>query len=142
MASIVYTSFKGKLLDSTIDLDADSFRVILLNSTYNTTSGVSAHSTYNHVSAFEVSGTGYTVSAGQVLSGTAVYTIQSTKIAVWSAANVTWPSSTITANYATIYDASSSNYLVATIDFGGSKSSSNGDFTVQWNANGILNLTD
>lgn len=145
MSSIVYTSFKGKLFDASgaIDMANDTFNVVLLNNTYPSTnvSAETNHTSYYDVSAYEIPGTGgYTVSAGKTLTTLGSYT--SGFNAVWSAANVTWTTATITARYATIYDATRSNALVCTIDFGSDKSSSNGDFTIQWNAAGILNLTD
>jgi hypothetical protein len=152
MSSIVYTTFKGRLFDSpaSIDLANDTFRVILLSAAYPSVaaSAEQSHVGYSDVSAYEIVGaTGYTISAGQLMTGLSAYTNIGTNQARWTANNVIWTTSTITAAYATIVDSSrptagNGGQLVCTIDFGGNKSSSNGDFTIQWNANGILNLTD
>ena len=42
----------------------------------------------------------------------------------------TWSSATITARGAMIYNSTQSNKAVAILDFGGDKTSTNGDFTV------------
>lgn len=53
-----------------------------------------------------------------------------------TAANVSWTTSTITARYAKIYD-DTTNDLVFLVDFGQDESSSNGNFDINWNADGI-----
>ena len=56
--------------------------------------------------------------------------------------DVTWASSTITARYATLYnDTHATKGLICQFDFGSDKSSSNGNFTIQFNANGVIRLT-
>lgn len=66
-------------------------------------------------------------------------------ISQWSSAAVSWPSSTLTARYAAIYDAqtgvSSTEPLIALVNFGADQSDTNGSFTVTpastgwfWNA--------
>jgi hypothetical protein len=146
MSSLVYNSFKGRLFAdpaAAINLSTDAFRVVLLTSAYNSVvaSAIDDESMYNDLSAFEVAGVNY-VASGSPLIGSAPYTVDGSNQARWSADNVTWSNATITARYATIYCQSKSNALVCTIDFGSDKSSSNGDFTIQWSANGILNLSD
>jgi len=64
---------------------------------------------------------------------------------VWDAQDVTWYASTITnATGAIIYmsggTAAADKRLIAFVDFGSLKSSSDGDFSITWNANGILHL--
>lgn len=90
----------------------------------------------------EVSGTGYT-SGGAELTNKSIS--ESTKVTTFDADDVTWSSSTITARYAVIYDDTptydTDKKLIAYIDFGEDKSSENGDFTLQWDADGILTWT-
>ena len=92
-------------------------------------------------SAWEASGVNYTV-GGMVLSATGVSEDDSPggDKGIFSAANVTWATATITAYGAFIYRASDS-FPVCAIDFSGAKTSTAGDFTIQWNAAGIINLT-
>ena len=63
--------------------------------------------------------------------------------AVFDADDVTWSNSTIKARYAVIYKdtgTTTTSPLMACIDFGTEKSSENAEFTVQWDAAGIMNL--
>jgi hypothetical protein len=76
-----------------------------------------------------VSGTGYTAGGNALTnvtptsSGTTAYT---------DFADTTWSSSTITANGALIYNSTESNAAVCVLAFGGDKTSTNGDFTIQF----------
>jgi hypothetical protein len=58
-------------------------------------------------------------------------------------ADVTWASSTITARYAVLYnsDKGGSNDLICQYDFTEDKSSSGGDFTIQFDAGGCFKIT-
>jgi hypothetical protein len=63
--------------------------------------------------------------------------------AAFDAANVTWSASTITARGAVLYQntgTDSTSPLIGYFDFGSDQSSSSGDFTIAWNAEGLLNL--
>jgi hypothetical protein len=88
---------------------------------------------------WEISGVAYTA-GGAVLSATGVSEDDVGEKGVFSAANITWPTATITAYGAFIYRTSDS-FPICAIDFGGAKTSTAGDFTIQWNAAGIINLT-
>ena len=60
------------------------------------------------------------------------------------AADVTWATSTITARYAIIYKSTgtaSTSPLIAYVDFGADVISSAGNFTITWDAAGLLTLT-
>ncbi|SDM21201.1 hypothetical protein [Halarsenatibacter silvermanii] len=56
--------------------------------------------------------------------------------------NIIWPNSNITAHYAVIYDATpaedTDKKLLGIQDFDGEKSTSDGNFEIQWHENGIL----
>ena len=90
----------------------------------------------------EVTGTGYTA-GGAELTNKSIS--ESTKVTTFDADDVTWSSSTITARYAVIYDDTPTNdtdkKLIAYIDFGEDKSSENGNFTLQWDSDGIITWT-
>jgi hypothetical protein len=122
------TSFKSELLTAEHDFTnttGNTFRIALYTSSATLGASTTAYSATN-----EVSGTGYTA-AGEALtnvtpttSGTTAYT---------DFADVTWSSATITANGALIYnDSHASDAAVCVLAFGGDKTSTNGDFTIQF----------
>lgn len=140
MANQVYNSFKKSSMVGEINLSADTIKVILVTSGY--TPDIDNHTAYSNITN-EVVGAGYTTS-GITLSAVTVTTDLANDRAVLDAADVTWVSSTITAAAAVIFKLGATpatSPLIGYVDFGGSKSSSNGDFVIQWNTNGILTLT-
>lgn len=139
MADVIYNSFKKKIMDGSIDLDTDTIKVALVTSSY--TPDQDSHDFFDDVTN-EVSGTGYTA-GGASLANKAVTADNTDNEGVFDADDVTWSSSTITARGAVIYKSTgtaSTSALIAYLDFGADKSSSSGDFTIQWNSEGILNL--
>lgn len=83
----------------------------------------------------------FPTSQGQTVVDSGVtWTCIGESIFQFSSAAVTWSSSTITAQYAVIYDAqsgtASTEPLIAVVNFGGNQSSSNGNFTVTPATNG------
>jgi hypothetical protein len=138
MASVIYDAFKQKVMDAEADLDSGTFYVALLSNAYSP--NAKTHAVWSDISGSEISGTGY-VAGGTLLAGMTVTLNTSTDKAVLSANNVTWPNSTITARYCAIYKYTAPQWLVCAFDFGADKASNNGDFTIQWNASGILDLT-
>lgn len=140
MANTVYNSFKKDLLAANIDLDADTIKVMLVTSSY--TPDPDNHDYINDVNSYEVSGTGYTA-GGATLSNKSVTQDNTDDEGVFDADDVTWSNSTITARGAVLYKDTgntSTSPLICYFDFGSDQSSSNGDFTIQWNAEGILNV--
>lgn len=134
MASGIYNRFKANLMNKIVDLEADTIRIALMNNSHGF---IATHSIWGNISANEVSGTGYTPGGG-TLTGKAVTEGASTK---WDATDFTWPASTITAYHAVVVDISATSNLICSFDFGAAKSSSNGNFTIQFHADGILDLT-
>jgi len=62
---------------------------------------------------------------------------------MFDADNVTWSNSSITARAAVVYKDSgtaATSWLIYYDDFGADYISLNGDFTVTWNAEGIVNI--
>lgn len=118
------TSFKVQLLAGDHDFDTDTFKIALYTSSATLDASTTAYSTTN-----EVSGTGYTA-GGNTL--TAVAPTSSGTTAYVDFADTTWSSSTITARGALIYNSSKADKAVAVLDFGADKSSTAGDFTVQF----------
>ncbi len=68
-----------------------------------------------------------------------------TNVIVLDADDVTWASSTITARYAVIYNATpatdATRPLIGYVDFGSDQSSTNGNFTITWDSTGIVRIT-
>lgn len=119
------TSFKKEILTATHDFTAttgDTFKIALFTSSATLSASTTAYSTTN-----EVSGTGYTAGGASL---TSVTPTTSGTTALCDFADVTWSTSTITANGALIYNSSKSNKAVVVLAFGADKSSSAGDFTI------------
>jgi hypothetical protein len=134
MASGIYNRFKANLMNKVIDLEADTVMVMLMTTVHAFTA---THNVIGDVSANEITGTAY-VAGGAELTGKSVTQAATTK---WDGTDVTWAASTITAYHAIIYnDLAGSDELICSIDFGGAKSSSEGDFKIAWHADGIITL--
>ena len=122
------TSFKQALLDGEMDFSSDTsqtFNIALFTSSATLDATTTAYSATN-----EVSGTGYiaggntlTISANPGTSGTTAFL---------DFADTTWATATITARGALIYQSGGSNPAVAVLDFGADKTSTAGDFTIQF----------
>jgi hypothetical protein len=141
MPSKLYGNFLLKALNKEVDFDTDTIKVALLSSSY--TPDQDAHDYFNDVSTYEVSGTGYTAGGNTLASKTATYD-SANNVIVLDAADTTWASSTITARYAVVYDAtgtSSTSALIGYVDFGSDQSSTNGNFTITWDSTGIVRIT-
>ena len=123
-----------------IDYLSDSMKVMLCTSSY--TPNQDSHVFKSDVTN-EVTGTGYTAGGVALTTKTLTYTGGTNTIA-FDADDVTWASSTITARYAVIYDATpgtdATRPLLAYVDFGADQSSSGSTFTIQWDAAGILKI--
>ena len=139
MANVIYNSFKSKIMDGSIDLDTDTIKVALVTSSY--TPSQDDHEDYADITN-EVVGTGYTAE-GATLANAAVTKDNTDNEGVFDADDVTWGSSTITARGAIVYKDSgtaATSWFIAYFDFTSDQSSNNGDFTITWNAEGIVNL--
>jgi len=132
ITSAICTSFKKELLERKHDFNTTSghtFKIALY-----TSSATLGASTTDYSATNEVVGTGYTA------GGTALTNIDpatSGTTAFIDFADATWPSATITAAGALIYNTTSdggtgTTDAVAVISFGGDKTSTNGDFVVQF----------
>ena len=122
------TSFKVALLDGEMDFSSDTsqvFKIALYTSSATLGAATTAYATTN-----EVSGTGYsaggntlTISANPASSGTTAFL---------DFADTTWTDATITARGALIYKSGGGNPAFAVLDFGADKTSTAGDFQVQF----------
>jgi len=142
MANIVPHSFKSELLSGTHNFanGGDQFKLPLYTSNPYTTSST-AYLTTNEVSTG--SGSNY-VTAGKVLQNQAVAT--GTGTATVDFDNLTYSSATFGAAFGAIYNDDKSDKLCVVLDFGGTKTATNGDFTIVFPdpstpANAIISLT-
>ena len=140
MANIVPFSFKGELLSGTHNFatGGDSFKISLYTSNPYTTSSTVALTTN------EVSSAGSSNYARKDLASQAV--VASTATSSVDFADVTWSSATFSAAFAAIYNSTDSDKLCVVLDFGGTKTATNGDFTVSFPdpstaSNAIISLT-
>ena len=127
ISTAMCTSFKQEILVGTHNFTATSgntFKLALYTSSASLGASTTAYSTSN-----EVSGTGYTA-AGAAL--TSVTPVASGTTALRDFSDLTFSSSTITANGALIYNDTQSDKAVCTLAFGGDKTSTAGDFTIQF----------
>ena len=119
-----------KLVTGSIDLDTDTFKMLLATSAY--TPVKDTHDFRDDVTN-EVSGTGYTA-GGATLSGVSVTYDAATDQVQISWTDPTWPTSTITARTAVIYKsrggASTADELLAYCTEAGDIVSTGGTFTV------------
>lgn len=142
MPSKLYGNFLAKALNKEVDWDSDTIKVALLTSAY--TPNQDTHDYYDDVVGNEVSGTGYSAGGNTLGSKTVTYDA-GTNVIVLDAADTTWASSTITARYAVVYDdagaTNASKPLIGFVDFSSDQSSTNGNFTITWDATGIVRIT-
>ena len=132
------TSFKVEILDGIHNFGtgvirastaADVFKLALYTSSATLGAATTAYTTTDEVSS---SGTNYTA-GGLTLTISQVPTSSGTTAFI-DFDDLTFPSATITANGALIYNATQSNKAVAVLAFGGDKSSTAGNFTIQFPA--------
>ncbi len=137
------TSFKSELLQgihnfhngsgggtTTTTGTGNTFKIALYTSSATLAASTTAYATTN-----EVSGTGYTA-GGNTLTNVDPTTSGTT--ALTDFADTTWSSASITARGALIYNSSttagSANRAVCALDFGADKTSTSGDFVIQFPA--------
>ena len=129
ISSTLVTSFKKELLTATHNFTAScghTFKLALYTSSATLGATTTAFTTTG-----QASGTNYT-SGGSNL--TAVTPTSSGTTGFTDFSDLTFGTATITARGCLIYNSSQSNKAVASIDFGGDKTSTAGDFTIQFPA--------
>ena len=125
ITSTLTTSFKVELLKGNHDFDtgADTFKLALYTSSATLGATTTAYTVTN-----EASGTNYTAGGGTL---TNVTPTSSGTTAFTDFADLTFGTATITARGCLIYnDTEAGDPAVASIDFGGDKTSTAGDFTI------------
>lgn len=141
VSAFVFGQFLDHLAQKRIDLDTDTIKVALATSAFTPVQDTMDF--FNDVTN-EVTGTGYTAGGATLTGVTWAYTA-GTNTWKFDAADVSWPSSTITARYAVIYvetaGASSTDPLIAYVDFGADVSTTAGTFSIVWDSAGIFTVT-
>ena len=141
ITSGLVNSFKVGLLNGEFDFSSDTtqvFKIALF--TENATLGPTT-TTYSATN--ETTGSGYTAGGNTLVISTAP--TQADGVAYLSFSNATWAASSITARGALIYKADGvTNPAIAVIDFGANKTTSGGNFVVQFptadNQNAIIRI--
>ena len=134
ITSGIAISFRSQIMLGEHDLDTDSIKLALYTNAASLSDGTTTYTTSN-----EVVGTGYSA-GGVVLTGIDVTTDSS--VAVVSITDAVVTASTITARGALIYNSSKSDKAIAVFDFGADKSSTAGDFTIQFPAAAAATATE
>jgi len=124
------TSFKKELMEAKhnfLNSGGSDFKLALYTSSASLGASTTAYTTSN-----EVSGTGYTAKGASL---TRVDPSTSGTTALTDFADLTFSTATITARGALIFnDDASGDTSVCVLDFGGDKTSTAGDFTIQFPA--------
>lgn len=130
ITSAVCNSFKTEVLGGIHDLDTDVLKIALIKAGPTGDYGVGT-TNYSNLTgnSDEASGVNYTA-GGNTLSGASIALDGNTAIVDFN--DTSWLSSTISADGALIYNTSKANRAVAVISFGGTVTSTSGDFTIQF----------
>ena len=124
------TSFKKELMEAKhnfLNSGGNTFRLALYTNSSSFTAATTAYTSTN-----EVSGTNYTAKGNSL---TRVDPTTSSTTALTDFSDTTWSSATITARGALLYnDSASGDPTCLVLDFGADKTSTAGDFTVQFPA--------
>ena len=128
MANVVPYSFAQELLKGTHNFTANTIKLALYTagsgSPYAVSDTAYSSGVANQVSA---SGTGYTT-GGNTLANPVV--ANQTSVATLTFDQTQFTSATFSAAYGVIYNDTDGDKLVVVLDFGGTKSCSNGTFTI------------
>jgi hypothetical protein len=137
-----YNSFREFMADGTIDLDNDTFKVMLVTSAYTFSA---AHTVKADITDEHANGNGYTT-GGETLGS--VTWGHSGGTATFDAANTVWTASggSIVARRAVIYsDTAASDQLVASVLLDTTPAdvtaTAGNTLTLAWHASGIFTLT-
>ena len=125
-----------------VNLTSDTVKVALLSSSY--TPDQDAHTTFNDVATYEISGEGYTTGGIELTNKQVQYDPDNNQV-VFTANSASWTNATFTARYAVIYvdkgTQATDKPLIAYVDFQGEKSCENSEFTLEWPNGAIFAIT-
>lgn len=138
----VYRSFKKRLMEGAFDLSSDTIKCALVSGYTQDDDG---HAVWGDVSASEITDTSYTAQTLTGLSVASVGTGTGTSVkGKWDAADVTFSSLTCTdPSHAILYDDSvtgtAADALIAAFEL--TTTTNGGNYTLSWNASGILTIS-
>jgi hypothetical protein len=126
MANVVPYSFAQELLKGTHNFPTNTIYIALYEAGSGAPYSVS-DTAYSSGTANQVSGTGYSTGGKVLQNGTVA---NQTNVATVTFDTISWTSATFGAAYGVLYNNSSGDKLIVVLDFGGTKSCSNGTFTI------------
>ena len=128
MANVVPYSFAQELLIGAHNFPTNTIYIALYEAGSGAPYAVS-DTAYSSGTANQVgtSGTGYTTGGKVLQNGTVA---NQTNVATVTFDTISWTSATFGAAYGVLYNNSASDKLIVVLDFGGTKSCSNGTFTI------------
>jgi hypothetical protein len=133
MGSLVYNSFMRDIATGQVDCDTDTFKMMLVNSSYTASKSHSRRSDIKSPTDYEVTGTGYTA-GGNACALTVATTDNVNNDVEISFSVSSWTSATITARAGVIYKSrggiATADELVGYVDFLSNITSTNGTFAV------------
>lgn len=142
MANLVPFSFKGEVMSGNHNFASggDTFYLALYTANPYTT----ASTVYDATSEVSSAGGSNYTALGKPLQNQSVTATTATTAVDFD--DLTWSSATFGAAYGAIYNSSDTNKLCVVLDFGGTKTATNGDFTVAFPdpatpSNAIISLT-
>lgn len=136
ITTAVCNSYKQEIMQG-VHASADTYKIALYTNVATLGKTTTVYSTTN-----EVAGTGYTA-GGATLAGLNITLSGDTAVLDFTT-DPSWPTASITARGALIYNSSKGNKAVAAFDFGSDITSTNGTFTAQLPApdaaNGLVRI--
>ena len=126
MANVVPYSFAQELLKGTHNFVGNTINLALYEAGSGAPYTVSS-TAYSSGTSNQVSGTGYSTGGKVLQNGTVA---NQTSVATLTFDTISWTSATFGAAYGVIYNDTDGDKLVVVLDFGGTKSCSNGTFTI------------
>ncbi len=125
MANVVPFSFAQELLKGTHNFTSNTIKLALYTANPYTTS--STQYTTGSANQVGTSGTGYSTGGNTLINPVVA---NQSNVATLTFDQTQWTSATFGAAFGAIYNSSQSDKLVVVLDFGGTKSCSNGTFTI------------
>ena len=130
MPSLVYNSFMRDIATGAVDCDTDTFKMMLVTSTYT---AAKSHSKRSDITNEVAAGSGYTAGGNACALTVAATDNANNKVDI-SFSVTNWTNATITARAGVIYKsrggAASADELVGYVDFLSNITSTNGTFAV------------
>lgn len=145
MASLINNYFKERVAEGTIDLDTDTLKILLVDTTTTVDTDSDAQTLSGYVTLGEFNGANYAVKTISVTSS-AVDTVNNRY--ELDGADVTYTALGVGTNsvqgvllYKHVDGTDANDQPIAFIEFGSNLTPDGSDVTIAWDAEGILHLT-